>query len=43
LAVDRGRNIEAGDVEDNLFSVSGEDPPLAEVTLYRKQEIKDEK
>ena len=33
LAVGAGRNVEGGDVEDDLLAVSGEDPPLALVPL----------
>ena len=33
MAVGRGRNVDAGDVEDDLLAVCGQDPPLALVPL----------
>ena len=33
MAVGRGRDVDAGDVEDDLLAVCGQDPPLALVPL----------
>ena len=39
LAVGGGGDVEAGDVEDDLLAVGGQDPPLALVPLLEQHRV----